>query len=78
MTEPGDSNLMAKAITSRSGQRNKSAIAEKQTSTILFRIKPMLALEGGRGAAELVGWTPLWRTACPHDELHRPKACGRR
>ena len=80
MIEPGDSNLMAKAIKSRNGQRNKSAIADKEMSTILFRIKPLVAVEGREGscAAEFVSWTFLWRIACPSDELHRPNACGRR
>jgi hypothetical protein len=79
MTGPDDSSLMAKAITNRSGKKNKSAIAEKEMSTILFRIKPLIAVVGREGscAADFVSWTLLWRIACPSGELCRPRACGR-
>jgi len=42
MDGPGDSSLIAKAITSSRGQRKRSAITEKEMSTILFKIKPLM------------------------------------
>src|SRR6266436_1338113 len=112
MIGPGDSNLMAKAIASRSGEKNNSATADNEMSTTLFKIKPLtgmvpsrdallprptafsnrsfrlspderefgLFVKDSRGdacAPEFANSTLFWRTACPCDELCRPKACDR-
>src|SRR6266481_7087949 len=49
MIGPGDSNLTAKAIASKSGQRSKSATADNKRSMILFTNKPVLRMGRARG-----------------------------
>src|SRR2546423_14708417 len=49
MAGPGDSSLTARAITSRSGQRNKRAMPDNATSMILFTNEPLMRTTRARG-----------------------------